>query len=250
MNSSNSFFSNIPVVTKNLIIINVIIWLASVVLPSHNGIDLVRYGGLHYITSPYFNPAQVITYMFLHGGFVHLFFNMFALFMFGITLERVLGPKRFLFYYISCGIGAALIQLGVYAIMINHWSQYLPEPEAMQYINDNGAVAISQGMNFIDPYMAKINALINVPTVGASGATYGVLLAFGVIFPNRPIYLMFIPIPIKAKWFVMGYGALELLEGLGNSGDGIAHFAHLGGMLFGLIMILYWKRKGMFNGYY
>lgn len=247
MNSSNSFFSNIPIITKNLIIINFIVWLCSVVFPRFG---LNEVGGLHYFTSPDFNPAQVITYMFLHGSFVHLFFNMFALFMFGMTLERVLGPKRFLFYYVSCGIGAALIQLGVYALMIEHYSQFLPIPEAMQYIKENGATLLSQGMTFEDVYMAKINALINIPTVGASGATYGVLLAFGVIFPNRPIYMMFIPVPIKAKWFVIGYGALELLEGLGNSGDGIAHFAHLGGMLFGLIMILYWKRKGMFNGYY
>lgn len=245
---SRQFFSSMPPVTKNLIIINFIVWVAMSVLSRRIGYDIESFGAIHYFGSPLFQPFQLITYMFIHANFVHLFFNMFALFMFGITLERVLGSKRFLFYFISCGIGAALFQELVYAIYISNYTDLLPA-DAIEVIKSQGAEIISQGMNYVDPNLAHLNALYNGGTVGASGCVYGVLLAFGMIFPNQPIYLMFIPIPIKAKWFVIGYGVIELVQGLSNSlGDNVAHFAHLGGMLFGLIMILYWKKKGNIYG--
>ncbi len=245
---SRSFFSSIPPVTKNLIIINFIVWFAMFVLSRKVGFAIEDYGAIHYFGSPLFQPFQLVTYMFIHASFTHLFFNMFALFMFGMTLERVLGSKRFLFYFISCGISAALFQEGVFAVMINKYLSLL-DSGALETVKTEGAEIISRGMNYVDPTLGHLNSLYNGGTVGASGATYGVLLAFGMIFPNRPIYLMFIPIPIKAKWFVIGYGVIELVQGLGmNQGDNVAHFAHLGGMLFGLLMILYWKKKGTIYG--
>ena len=241
-------FKNMPVVTKNLIIINVLVWVAMAVLGPRLDLNVENYLGLHYFSSTLFNPAQLLTYMFLHANFMHLFFNMFALFMFGIVLERVLGSKRFLFYFISCGIGAGLIQEGVYAWYINDLLNQLPD-SVLGIIDDQGVKIIQQGMNYVDPQMGELNALFNGCTIGASGAVYGILLAFGVLFPNQPIYLMIIPIPIPAKYFVIGYGLIEFYQGFYHSGgDNVAHFAHLGGMLFGLIMILYWKKKGSIYG--
>lgn len=243
----NSIFSNLPPVTKNLLIINVLVWLATWLLGRKIGIDISDFGGLHYFSSPLFNPGQLITYMFIHATFTHLFFNMFALFMFGGLLERTLGSARFLFYYISCGIGAALIQEGVYAIMINSAEAHLT-PQMIDEVMKNGAGIIAQGMNYVEPALGHFNILLNNATVGASGAIYGILLAFGMIWPDMPLYIMFIPVPIKAKWMVAGYAGIELLLGLQNSmGDNVAHFAHLGGMLIGLVMILYWKRTGLFR---
>ncbi|MDE6460377.1 MAG: rhomboid family intramembrane serine protease, partial [Paramuribaculum sp.] len=166
-------------------------------------------------------------------------------FMFGVTLERVLRSERFLFYYISCGIGAALVQEIVWGLT---WKEiFVPMLANMNGVSFdtirevlNEAVASGQELPFL-------NSLL---TVGASGAIYGVLLAFGMIFPNMPLYIMFIPVPIKAKWMVIGYGAIELLIGLSQATDGVAHFAHLGGMLFGFLMIFYWKKKGIFHAGY
>lgn len=247
--NGNSFLSTIPPVTKNLIIINFIVWLAMMILPDKTGINFEQYGALHFFTSPDFNPAQLITYMFMHStyDFSHILFNMFGIFMFGSLLERVLGQKRFLFYYISCGIGAALIQEGVFAIRYLSATEGMPA-EVLQRIATEGAQAIHQGKNFVDPFLANLNSIINVPTVGASGALFGILLAFAMIFPNMPMYIMFIPIPVKAKWMVLGYGILELSYGLTGINDSVAHFAHLGGMVFGFILIYYWKRKGTING--
>ncbi|MDE5647754.1 MAG: rhomboid family intramembrane serine protease [Muribaculaceae bacterium] len=243
----NSIFSNLPPVTKNLLIINAIVWLATWVLGRKIGLDISDIGGLHYFSSPLFNPAQLLTYMFIHASFMHLFMNMFALFMFGALLERTLGSARFLFYYISCGIGAALIQEGVYAVMIGNAESHLT-PQMIDEVMKNGAGIIAQGMNYIEPALGHFNILLNNATVGASGAIYGILLAFGMLWPDMPLYIMFIPVPVKAKWMVAGYAGIELLLGLQNSvGDNVAHFAHLGGMLIGLVMILYWKRSGLFH---
>ena len=254
--NGGSFFGVIPPVTKNLIIINALIWLAMMVLPNRLGIDFVRYGGLHYITAPDFNVVQVISYMFMHStqGIAHLFFNMFTLFMFGITLERVLGGKRFLFYYISCGIGAAIIQELTWAMMMNSYITENVEMVVANFAHANG-MSMEQAKSYISPVELmhlKQNIENALVTVGASGAIYGVLLAFGMLFPNRPLYLMFIPVPIKAKWMVLGYGLIELSLGLSSASGGIAHFAHLGGMIFGFFIILHWKRKGIVggNGYY
>ncbi|MCM1021906.1 MAG: rhomboid family intramembrane serine protease [Muribaculum sp.] len=241
-----------PPVTKNLIISNVIIWLAMMLIPGEFADNVVKYCGLHYLNAIDFNPAQLFTYMFIHStsGIAHLFFNMFTLFMFGITLERVMGPRKFLFYYISCGLGAALIQEGVWALMVDSFVDNRIQMIIAEYASHSNLTmqqalsSISQSQ--IQHLSATIeNALV---TVGASGAIYGVLLAFGMLFPNMPLFLMFIPVPIKAKWMVLGYGAIEIALGLSSANDGVAHFAHLGGMIFGFLIILYWKHKGLFRG--
>lgn len=246
----NSFFNRIPPVTKHLIIINFICWLASIALSSH--FDFDRRLGLHFFLSPDFNIAQIFTYMFLHDttNFAHIFFNMFTLFMFGVTLERAFGWKRFLFYYVSCGLGAALFQELIAFIRYENIVG-LFSAEELNYIRETGGELFRSGMNWTGD-AGTMNLILNVPTIGASGAVYGVLLAFGVLFPNVPLYLFFIPIPIKAKWMVIGYGVIELLLALSTTGDGVAHFAHLGGMVFGLLMLIYWKKKGTIDngGYY
>lgn len=210
-------FSFLPPVVKNLLILNVLFFLADISLQTR-GIDLTQWLGLHYITAQDFYPWQFITYMFMHGNFSHLFFNMFALWMFGYALENHWGSKRFLVYYLITGVGAALIQTGVLALEIRGMTQSLPPFAAQHYINQ-------------------------IVTVGASGAVYGILLAFGMCFPNVPIFLYFF-FPIKAKWFVIIYGVIELFAGIGGTADGVAHFAHLGGMIFGLLLILYWRKHG------
>ncbi|MCM1519679.1 MAG: rhomboid family intramembrane serine protease [Lachnoclostridium sp.] len=246
---NNSFFSRIPPVTKNLIIINFIVWLAMFALPKHLGANLEDLLGLHYFKSPDFNPVQLFTYMFLHSRYdlAHIFFNMFTLFMLGGLLERTLGAGRFLFYYLSCGIGAALIQEAVWAMT---WESSFVSLIASQNVGVSTEeiemwMTSPQGAQIASAYLSKFL------TIGASGAIYGVLLAFGVMFPNMPMYLMFIPIPIKAKWMVIGMGIIELLIGLSQAAganDGVAHFAHLGGMIFGLLILLYWKKKGLLDG--
>ena len=230
-----------PTVTKNLIIINVLIFFGTFVALKY-GIDLTNYLGLHFFLASEFNPSQLVTYMFMHGDFFHIFFNMFALFMFGSVLEQTWGPKRFLFYYIACGIGAGLIQEGV---------------QFITYITDN----LSQlQLSDVIPARNPAGGIIQMPvqdylnmwtTVGASGAIYAILLAFGMLYPNNRILIFPLPFPIKAKFFVIGYAAIELWSGLSNNpGDNVAHFAHLGGMLFGLILILYWRKKNRSNGTY
>ena len=246
---NSDYINSIPPVTKNLLIINTLIFAVMAIAPDSKEALIERYGALHYFGSPLFNPAQLVTYMFMHGGFTHLFFNMFALFMFGPQIEWAFGSKRFLFYYMSVGIGAGLVQEGVYAIMIQKYAVLL-SPQEYEYIISEGAKAISQGMNFSDPTYGNLNMLVNGATVGAAGAIYGILLAFGMLFPNRELMLLIPPMPIKAKWLVIGYGVLELTLGLTGRADGIAHFCHLGGMIVGLLMILYWKKKGTFHGYY
>ncbi len=242
----NSF--NLPPVVKNLLIINVILWAVGSLVPSL-GATLERLFALHYFASPGFNVVQLFTYMFLHGGLMHLFFNMFALAMFGRVIEYTMGSSRFLFYYISCGIMAGLVQMGAYAVMLESYRSMF-SPEQFDQIVEEGWRLVSQGYTFTDPTLGTINALVNGPMVGASGAIYGVILAFGMLFPNQPIYIMFIPVPIKAKWVVLGYGIIELVSGLGNHVDNVAHFAHLGGMIAGVLLILYWKRKGLFNNHW
>lgn len=242
----NMITGMLPPVTKNLLIINVLVWLFGTLMPTAAPV-IERYFALHYFTSPAFYPWQLFTYMFLHGGFMHLFFNMFALFMFGGIIERSLGASRFLFYYISCGIFAGLAQMGAFAITISRYME-LFTPAESDYIINQGWQLLQQGFNYAEPTAATLNALVNQAMVGASGAVYGVLLAFGMLFPNQPIYLYF-AIPIKAKWMVAGYAVIELLYCIsgGSTVDNVAHLAHLGGMLLGFVMIIYWRRKGLFN---
>lgn len=191
-----------PPVVMNLIIINTLFWLAGTLLPRVDGF-LIEHLALFPIGSQWFHSWQTVTYMFLHGGFSHLFFNMFALWMFGRNLEYELGSKRFLIYYMVCGIGAGLIQLLV------------------GFLEGSG------------------NA-----TIGASGAIFGILLAFGMLHPNDIIMLVFPPIALKAKWFVVIYGVIELFAGIGGRMDNVAHFAHLGGMLWGFLLLWIWKKRG------
>lgn len=246
--SFTSFFSRMSPVTKNLVIINVLVWLFMAVVPSSK-VSINSFLALHYFTSSGFNIVQLFTYMFIHSGFTHMFLNMFALVMFGSVIENALGSKRFLVYYISCGIGAALIQEGVFGLMIAKYSSMF-SPADYQDIISRGFEALKHNMNFTDPTAAKLNELVNTPMVGASGAVYGVLLAFGVLFPNQPIYLMFIPVPIKAKWMVVGYVVIELVCGVGGYASSVAHFAHLGGMLVGFLLIMYWKKRGDLNNHW
>lgn len=234
-------FLSLPPVIKNLIIINAIFFLAKIVF-EQIGIDLTNLLGLHYPSSPLFKPWQFVTYMFMHGNFMHIFFNMFALYMFGNALENVWGPKRFLAFYLITGIGASIVQLLVALVRMK---LFLPEPSAeqMAYIMTDGVQAILQNKNFADPFLGELNAIINAAMVGASGAVFGILLAFGMMFPNSMIYVYF-AIPVKAKYFVMIYGAIELFSGFSNqTGDNVAHFAHLGGMLFGYFLIKYWNKN-------
>ena len=239
--------ANIPIVTKNLIIINVLFWFATIIMSKW---DLTGILGLHYPASSNFYPYQIITYMFMHGSLSHIFFNMFAVYMFGRVLESVWGPKRFLTYYMITGIGAGIINIIVAYIRIK-FAEVDIDPNDIAIVYRDGAEVLKQGKNYADTALGQLNILINTTTVGASGATFGILLAFGMLFPNMPLYIIPFPFPIKAKYMVIGYGVIELFAGIANfSFDNIAHFAHLGGMLFGIILVLYWRKKDRDNGRY
>ena len=232
--------NTIPPVVKNLIIINVLMLAATYILEM-KGIDLTNILGLHYIQSPDFKPYQLVTHMFMHGGFMHLAFNMFALWMFGRVLESVWGPKRFFIYYFVTGLGAAALHTFVNYMEFQYYAAKI-SPQDVQAVFSQGAELLQQGQNWVGP-AGKLNMILNTPTVGASGAVFGILLGFGMLFPNTELMLLFPPIPIKAKYFVAGYGAIELFSGITGMGANIAHFAHLGGMLFGFFLIRYWNRN-------
>lgn len=241
MQNYRPVLGNIPPVVKNLIIINVLMLLATYIV-SMRGVDLNSVLGLHFFLSPAFRPYQLVTHMFMHGGITHLFFNMFALWMFGRVLENVWGAKRFFIYYFVTGLGAAVLHLFVNFLEFQSLVSKM-SPEQVDMVMQQGVSFWQQGKNFTDPLMGQLNLLMNIPTVGASGAVYGVLLGFGVLFPNTQLMLLFPPIPIKAKYFVIGYGVLELFLGLSHPGSNVAHFAHLGGMLFGYLLIRYWNKN-------
>lgn len=205
---NRSYMPGMPPVVKNLIIINVIMY----VITMFTGNFMYEKFALFYPASPFFKPYQLVTHMFMHGGFFHIFFNMYTLFIFGSVLERVWGGQKFLFYYFVTGLGAAALHLGV------------------MYLELDSVKSVAE--------------IYMTPTVGASGAIYGLLLAYGMLFPNNMMQLIFPPIALKAKYFVMIFGGLELILGLSNPGGGnIAHFAHLGGMIFGYFLIRYWKKN-------
>lgn len=218
-NGRGGFLSSIPTVTKNIIIINILI----MIMTALNEEFMIEKFALFYPTSPFFKPWQIVTHMFMHGGFWHLFFNMYTLFVFGSVLERVWGPKKFLLFYFVTGLGAAALHTGVQFI------------QAQVYMNQ-----IAEGSIHAQ---AALHALKMTPTVGASGAIYGLLLGYGMLYPDSRLTLVFPPITLKAKWFVLIFAAIELVTGVTGMGGGIAHFAHLGGMLFGWLMIIYWKKK-------
>ena len=247
-------FLNLPPVTKNLLIINIIVYLFMALVP-RAGMQIEQYGALYYFTSDQFLPWQLVSYMFIHVNFWHLFFNMFSLWMFGVIVERTLGSQKFLLYYISCGLGAALIQEGVFALMINHYAGLFSNGDALCGLLRESHVTYGQlfdlGINPDEPAVGALLGLYHTPTVGASGAIYGILLAFGFLYPQMRIYLMFPPVPMKARTAVIMFAAIELLLGIYNSqADTVAHFAHLGGMLIGIIILLWWKKSGTLRSLY
>ena len=229
-----------PPVVKNLIIINVLMYLATLGFNSAFGIDLNRELGLYYVGSPFFRPYQIVTHMFLHGSITHIFFNMFAFWMFGRVLEGVWGGKRFLTYYMITGLGAAFLNEVVTYFEI---SKALTDAAQAFGIDKYTPEIIERLANTPSALAQKVARGMYVPTIGASGAVFGVLLAFGVLFPNTQLFLLFPPIPIKAKYFVIGYGAIELYLGFAQPGSNIAHFAHIGGMLFGFILLKIWGQN-------
>ena len=215
------FLSSLPTVTKNLIIINVILFVATLI----NENFMVGTFALFYPTSRYFHWWQVVTHMFMHGGFWHIFFNMYTLLIFGSVVERYLGPKKFLLFYFICGLGAVALHFGV---------QYLQMQSYMEGAALGNATALQQ-----------IEAIKLTPTVGASGAIYGVLMGYAMLFPESKMTLLFPPVTLSAKWMVVIFAAIELVTGVSGLASGIAHFAHLGGMLIGWLMILAWRKRGI-----
>ena len=234
-------FSQLPEVVKNLLIINGLLFLATISLESY-GINLTRWFALHQFQSEDFMPHQLITHFFMHANFTHLLFNMFALWMFGKILENVWGGKRFLTYYIITGFGAAIIHILFVQYQISEISSMLNTKLVSEVLNADPTTQIN-GTPLEISRMQNLYALINTPTVGASGAVFGILLAFGMLFPNTLLYIYF-AIPVKAKYFVIFYGLIELYLGfINNPNDNVAHFAHLGGMLFGFILLKYWQKN-------
>lgn len=248
-NNRGGFLSAIPPVTKNLIIINFIVWLAEAIFPRFSG-TLIKILGLHFVSASDFNPIQVLTYMFVHSpeSPFHVFFNMFTLWMFGSTLERVWNSRRFLIFYLVCGVGAAIVQETVWAFSWMHeYVGGIAKLNGLTYDHMKNIVDAALANGDAD-FMAAVAAFKNqMVTIGASGAVFGLLLGFAFVFPDRPLYLFFIPVPIKAKYMMIGYGVIEFFLGVGAN-DMVAHFAHLGGMLFALVILLYWRKKGILRG--
>lgn len=271
-------FQMLPTVIKNLLIINGLVFLAQVTLENLYGYRMEDLFGLHYWGSELFKPHQIITHLFMHGGFGHIFTNMFALWMFGSALENIWGPKRFLIFYMICGIGAALCHMGVLTyenMQVAKEAQHFYAHPSFETFNtfyqQNPGLnnyKITEGRNeltiqgFVDAwrnlppesyewvfraklYVGKyIQDFANVPTVGASGAVFGILFAFGYLFPNNTLFILPIPFPIKAKYFIGGYILFELFLGIRNAGDdNVAHWAHLGGALFGYLLLKFWNKR-------
>ncbi len=266
MNQYQTSPFSMPPVVKNLIMINIVMLAATWALKSAGIVDLHDKLGLHYMGSELFSPFQFVTHLFMHGDIWHLFFNMFALYMFGKILEMVWGSKRFLIYFFVTGLGAAALHSFVTYIEMSALQESAasfmntPSPELLAaFVKANLShptawvtdLVNNWGVSPNNPlYIQQANELvqqvvtmkIDIPTVGASGAVFGVLLAFGYLFPNTELMLLFPPVPIKAKYFVIGYGAIELYLGMTQSNSNVAHFAHLGGMLFGFILLKYWEK--------
>ncbi len=217
--NSGVFLSNVPTVTKNLLIINVIMFLFTLV----NEDFMIRMFAMFYPASRYFHPWQIVTHMFMHGGWAHIFFNMYALVMFGSVVERSLGSKKFLTFYFITGLGAVALHTGVQAI------------QAHYYLTEASSTSLATYYN-----------ILRTPTLGASGAIFGLLVGFAMIYPDSILTLIFPPISLKAKWFIGIYVAIELLLGVRGVTDGVAHFAHLGGALLGWILIRWWKKTGRY----
>lgn len=250
---------------RNLLIINVVVFLLQL-----SGVVSLENFALHYFGSDLFRPIQLFTHMFMHGGWSHLFSNMFSLFIFGPMLERFWGPQRLLAFYLITGLGASLLYSGVRAYELNglenETANYMVNPEPMSFYNYmeehysgryNTQFAVEFRRNPDNPTFIEeskeavryvFGQVFNSPMLGASGAVFGILMAFGLLFPNLELFLLFLPIPIKAKYFVLFYGAYELYAGFNRvPGDNVAHFAHLGGMLFAYILVRMWQRNDYSN---
>lgn len=212
-------FSSVPAAVRNIIFINALVMVMTML----NQEFMYEHFALFYPTSPFFHWWQPLTHMFMHGGFWHLFFNMYTLYIFGSILERVWGARKFLIFYFVTGLGAALVHTGVEWLQMHNWIGQAAE----------GSIAAQ----------ASIHALKMTPTVGASGAIYGVLMGYAMLYPDSILTLIFPPVSLKAKWFVLIFAAIELLTGITGTGGGIAHFAHLGGLIFGFILIRFWKKR-------
>ena len=273
-----SRFQILPPIVKNLLIINGIMYLLTVVLAQKFDYDLADVLGLHYPLADKFRPYQLITYLFMHGSLTHLIFNMFALWMFGNALENLWGPKRFVIYYLITGIGAVVIHYTIVYFqyqptvdlinnyinhpslqvfqdfihsnhikaasqdIVDHYNSVIPKSYSQALANNNMQEALNISVEFMRTY--KIDFLNAPVVIGASGSVFGILIGFGMTFPNTELIIIPIPFPIKAKFAVIGYGAVELFLGIANfSWDNVAHFAHLGGALFGFIIIKYWNKN-------
>jgi membrane associated rhomboid family serine protease len=226
-------FANLPPVVKNILIINIICFIPSLYY-SHNfagnSDPIAEHFGVYYFNSPLFKPWQLITYMFLQGSWMHIIFNMFALYSFGGIVEYVMGSKRFLAFYFICGIGAVVLQMIVQAYQVHALI---------------GTINIPESINASPEVIAKLQGIIFVPMVGASGAIFGLLIAFGMLYPNAELMIMFIPVPVKAKYIIPVYVLVELSLGVGQfGGDNVAHFAHLGGAILGFILVKAWRLQG------
>ena len=215
--SRPSFWKSIPPAMLNLLIVNAIVYLATFIADMRGSDVMIEYLAVFFPKSPFFRPWQVVTYMFLHANFAHLFFNMWALFLFGMALEKAIGTKKFLILYFASGIGAYLLHTGVEWIQYSHFLAAGMEQEAFN--------------------------LLRTPTLGASGAIYGIEVAFAVMYPNMVLMLIFPPVRLKAKWMILIFIGIELLTGITGTLDGIAHFAHLGGALVGFILMWIWKKR-------
>ena len=213
-NTRPPFWQSIPTVTRNLLLINIVVFVATFIDDTLLHDDyMYRMFALFYPASPFFRIWQPLTHMFMHGGFWHLFFNMYTLLMFGAPVERAIGERKFLIFYFICGFGAMALHWGV------QWCQ----------------LHLAAGM---------AADILSIPTVGASGAIYGLLIAFAMLYPDATLVLLFPPIPLKAKWWVLIFAGIEVVTGITGTMDGIAHFAHLGGMLIGFLLMLYWRKSG------
>lgn len=216
----------IPTITKNLLIINILAFLTMLVLNQVSGIDLNNIFGLHFFMASNFHVYQLVTYIFMHGGWEHIILNMFMLWMFGAVVEQAWGPKKFLFYYIFCGVGAGVMQ----EIAQFFWVYFM--------LNGQQSLSIGDAISVMSQLSSQLDGLT---TVGASGAIYALLLAFGMMFPDQKMFIIPIPVPIKAKWMIIGSIAVELFSAMAMPGSNVAHLAHLGGMIFGFFLIRYWR---------
>ncbi len=244
MNYSAGPLAGLPTVVKNLLIINGIFFLVMMTgLGDWGGTPMTHWLGMHFFASPLFGPWQVVTHMFMHGGFGHLALNMIGLYMLGPPLEYKWGSKRFLTYYMVTGIGAGLLYAGAHSFAYFRLMDLL-DPAQIELVRREGHGLIMSQRNYIDPLLGEFNAVLNRPMVGASGALYGVLLAFGMTFPNVKLMVFPLFIPIKAKYFVLILGALALFQAMANNPeDNVAHLAHLGGMLVGWLLIRMWRGR-------